>query len=71
MSQPIPVWENNWKGWTSELCIKNGHKVFIAFCIGCGRPKGSLVLNENGELVEPEVNVNEEYGGVYEVVDDE
>ena len=71
MSQPVPVWENNWKGWTSEQCEKVGHKVFIAYCIGCGRPRGSLELNDDKELVEPEVNVNEEYGRVYEVVEDE
>ncbi len=73
MSRPIPVWENDWKGWTSESCIKNGHLVGIMFCIGCGKPK-EFILKEAEEdklkLTEPIAFEMEKEGEEYKVIED-
>lgn len=72
MTKPIPVWENNWEGWTSEQCMKIGHKVAILFCIGCGRPRSSLTdeIEDRLELVEKiEYDLQETEQGEFEVID--
>ncbi len=66
MSKPIPVWENDWEGWTSEWCEKNGHRGMFLYCIGCGRPLRTL-KEEQLQIVESVDYEMKEKDGVYEI----